>query len=283
MSDNEDDSQDETLVIPESVNLSEEEKTEIKNTLEENEKLKTELFNIQDKRESTGLWAWISVIVAFFLTVALVSSYFKGYFTPSPPDPLPCYTINNIERPGLPTSFMPGFQYEFFNVSAPYNESKRICAKRNGGQLILFNNSEEHKRFNDFVDSTFKDHVANYTEVLRRRGLQMWTGTIGYFKANKQIVLDWADWPLNEPKNPIMEKFYKDSREKRICLATTQARNNLYKKAMQSKYGQVGYIVKDFTGKFRNLKGEIGCWNIRLLEAGQSLKLPFVCKSAIQK
>ena len=96
-------------------------------------------------------------------------------------------------------------------------------------------------------------------------------------------MLDWADWQLNEPKNPIMEKFYKDSREKRICLATTQARNNLYKKAMQSKYGQVGYIVKDFTGKFRNLKGEIGCWNIRLLEAGQSLKLPFVCKSAIQK
>jgi len=274
---------DETLEIPESTPLTEEEIETRNKLLSANDKDKKKvLFNIQDRRESSELWAWISTIVAVILTITLVSCYLKGYFTPSPKDPLPCFTINDRAGPdGLPTSFMPGFQYDFFNVSATYNESKRICTARNNGQLILFNNTEEHTYFNEVVESTFKGHVANYTEVLRRRGLQMWTGTVGHFKANKQIVLDWADWPLNLPKNPIMEKFYKESRDKRICLATTQARNNLYKKAMQSKYGEIGYIVKDFTGKFRNLKGEVGCWNIRLLEAGQSLKLPFVCKSPI--
>ena len=255
----------------ESEPLTQEEKIILRENLKNKFKIKKKLYNIHDRSEQFGIIFWLVSFTSSAFTMIMLFAAVYGAFDPPPIDPEPINFVDGAD------AFEPGYRYELFNVSLSYNESRRICAKRKG-ELPNWNNSLEHSRFNTFVDPKFKDFIAANTDEFRRRGLQMWTGTTTIFKGNKKLVFDLADWPLKVPKPQKMIQFYKEPTEKRLCLSTSKERNDMYSKAMQSKFGIVAYVVKDFTGKFRNDLREVGCWNIRIIEEGQTLELPFACK-----
>lgn len=223
-------------------------------------------FYIHEEREKCicGLW------VVFFLT--LVSFVVGGtlyvnqvFFVVK--DPEPTFSTADI---------LPGCRHDFFHEPKAFNESQRICAARNS-HLVVFNNSVENSRFNEFVTTTFQPFVRNQTtDQWKRRGLQIWTGIRIIFQASKTTQLDWPD-RMECPME--MLKFYADSQEDRLCHVTTMERMRQYRKAMQSRRANKQFIVKDFTGQFENSLNETGCWQIRILQENESLLLPFVCKS----
>jgi hypothetical protein len=258
--------------VPESQPLTDEEKAFLRKLFADAEADKEILYNIYERSDQGGMIFWVLTFLVMIVSSIIGFAALYGAFKPSPVDPKPCYVLENA------SAFEPGYRYEFFNTSVSYNESRRLCTSRNG-ELITFNNTKEQNHFNEFVEFTFKGHVTNFTEPFRRRGLQIWTGYVAYFRANKKIKVEPADWPLSIHMNQTTKEFLKESQEKRICLLTTKEANARLLKALSSKNGVVHSIVKDFTGKFRNLKSEVGCWNVRFVDPDQTLLLPFVCKS----
>lgn len=226
------------------------------------------LYSIRDSRENCicGLWIFIFALVLTVFSVGLVYISSSLFFVK---DPEPSFSN---------TTILKGYRHDFFHQASTFNESQRLCASRNSF-LIVFNNSEEHRRFNEFVANTFMPYVRNQTHnYWKRTGLQIWTGIRIVFKSAKLTQFDWPD----RMESPLdMMKFYAISQEARLCHATTKERHMLYRKQMESRTGSKQFIVKDFTGKFENTIGEPGCWQIRVLEDNEKLLLPFVCKSKI--
>ena len=223
-------------------------------------------YNIHEERDKCLFGTWVFFTAAFLCAVVGVTLYINiAYFRVI--DPEPSFTT---------TDLVAGCRYDFFHEPKTFNESQRICESRQSN-LVVFNNSVEDSRFNQFVDEIFKPFVINQTtNQWKRRGLQIWTGIRIIFQADRLTRLDWPD-RMECPME--MLKFYADAQETRLCYATTMDRMRMYRKAMQSRRTNKQYIVKDFTGKFENSLGEMGCWQIRIVDDSEKLLLPFVCKS----
>lgn len=222
-------------------------------------------FIIHDEREKCifGLWiAFLLMLVSVAIGITLYINHV--YFFVKDPEP----TFSS-------TDILSGFRHDFFHEPRTFNESQRICFGRNS-QLIVFNNSEEHNRFNDYVIETFQPFIRNNTDRWKRIGLQIWTGIRIIFQAGE---LTHFDWPSKNESSEEMLRFYFVSQEHRLCNIGTVERMRLIRKAMQSKHKSRQFIVKDFTGKAENAINETGCWQVRILEENESLILPFVCKS----
>lgn len=227
-------------------------------------------YNIHDARESFSFWSWTVFSLIFMACLIGVAAHVSGFFAYII-DPEPTFSTTEI---------LDGCRHEFFHEPKTYNESQRICASRNS-QLLIFNNTLEHTRFNEFVKKKFHPFIQNQTtDRWKKRGLQIWTGIRIVFKEAKLTQLDWPD----RMQSPVeMQKFYAISQESRICYATTMERLRQYQRAMKSRHSSKQFIVKDFTGKAENSIKEPGCWQIRILEENESLLLPFVCKSGTPK
>lgn len=223
-------------------------------------------FNIDDEREKCVTCLWITFFVAIVVVVIFATLHLSGVLYTTP-DPTPDFVSHAL---------LEGRTHEFFSKPLTFNESQAICERR-GGNLVIFNNSAENDRFDQFVMTTFRPFVYNQTESpYRRRGLQVWTGVRIYFKAAKSAVLEYPD-RMETPQ--LMQRFYRESSEYRVCRANDLDRVKLYRKAMASKHGELQHIVKDYTGTFWDSRGEqYGCWNIRVLGDRETLLLPFVCK-----
>ncbi|KZS15032.1 Uncharacterized protein APZ42_019591 [Daphnia magna] len=222
-------------------------------------------FSIHDEREKCIWVLWIAFLVTLVGVVIGTTLYINQvYFFIKDPEP----TFSS-------TDILNGFRHDFFHEARTFNESQRICFARNS-YLIVFNNTEEHTRFNDYVTETFQPFIRNNTDRWKRVGLQIWTGIRIIFQAGE---LTHFDWPTKEESPEEMLRFYFVSQEHRLCNIGTIERMRLIRKAMQSKHKSRQFIVKDFTGKAENAINETGCWQVRILEENESLILPFVCKS----
>jgi hypothetical protein len=224
-------------------------------------------FNIHDEREKWICGFWIALLVALVVVMTGVTLYIgKGYFFIKDPEP----TFSTTE-------ILDGFRHEFFHEARTFNDTQRICLNRNS-EMIVFNNTEEHTRFNQYVVDHFQPYIRNHTDRWKRIGLQIWTGIRIVFRAGQ---LTQFDWPGRTECPEEMLNFYYISQQDRLCNVGTIERMQQIRKAMQSKYASRQFIVKDFRTQAENAIKEIGCWQIRFLEENESLILPFVCKSRI--
>ncbi len=224
-------------------------------------------YYIHDEREKCVWGLWIVFLLTMVGVVIGVTLYISQvYFLIKYPEP----TFSTTE-------ILDGYRHDFFHESRTFNDTQRICFNRNS-EMIVFNNTEEHSRFNQYVADYFQPYIRNHTDRWKRVGLQIWTGIRIIFKAGQ---LTQFDWPGRTESPEEMLNFHYISQHNRLCNIGTIERMQQIRKAMQSKYASRQFIVKDFTTKAENAINEIGCWQVRFLEENESLILPFVCKSRI--
>lgn len=136
-------------------------------------------FNIHEEREKCVCGLWVAFFVTLVSGVIATTIYVSEVF----------FFIRDPEPTFSTTSILEGYRHDFFHEAKTFNESQRICTTRKSN-LIVFNNTEEHSRFNDYVLENFEPYIRNRTEQWKRRGLQIWTGIRILFKANKQTQFD---------------------------------------------------------------------------------------------
>jgi hypothetical protein len=224
-------------------------------------------YYIHDEREKCVWCLWIVFLLTMVGVVIGVTLYISQVY----------FLIKDPEPTFSTTEILDGYRYDFFHEPRTFNDTQRICSNRKS-EMIVFNNTEEHSRFNQYVADYFQPYIRNHTDRWKRVGLQIWTGIRIIFKAGQ---LTQFDWPGRTESPEEMLNFYYISQHNRLCNIGTIERMQQIRKAMQSKYASRQFIVKDFRTKAENAINEIGCWQVRFLEENESLILPFVCKSRI--